>query len=181
MRSACTASLFSQEHVCVVACHPCTCVCLRVCFCVCVCASTVALNGFLNITSNDFCSERVSRSAFGGLARSRHRAESAHRHPILTCVCVCVCVFVYSFALEEKSWRHKHGSASPEKVALTSFSCFLLGCPKHTHTHADYASFPQRHLAACPRMTQHPSGFFFLHTLLLMFQTMTRQGGFWHV
>ena len=92
-----------------------------------------------------------------------------------------VCVFVYSFALEEKSWRHKHSSASPEKVALTSFSCFLLGCPKHTHTHADYASFPQRHLAACPRMTQHPSGFFFLHTLLLMFQTMTRQGGFWHV
>ena len=143
--------------------HMCLPACVFLCVCVCVCASTVALNGFLNITSNDFCSERVSRSAFGGLARSRHRAESAHRHPIPH-VCVCVCVFVYSFALEEKSWRHKHGSASPEKVSLTSFSCFLLGCPKHTHTHADYASFPQRHLAACPRMTQHPSGFFFFNT-----------------
>lgn len=147
MRSACRASLFSQEHVCVVACHPCTCVCLCVRVFACVCASTVALNGFLNIASNDFFHRfqsvlTVSCSAFSGLARSSRRA------------------FVYAFALEEKSRKHKHaGSASPAKVALTSFSCFLLGCPKHTHT-SRLRVFPQRHLAACPRMTERPGGFF---------------------
>lgn len=177
MRSACRASLFSQEHVCVVACHPCTCVCLCVRVFACVCASTVALNGFLNIASNDFFHRfqsvlTVSCSAFSGLARSSRRAESASPDPH---ACVCVCICIGGEIAETQTRRLSQSSES----CLNKFLMLPTWVSK-THTHKQITCLSSAPPGRLPANDRAP-WWVFLNMLLLMVQTMMRQSGFCNV